>query len=87
MARRLANKPRHSPPADALEETGDLRRGAIRIFAMREVTDIGKKREIEIRERLAEFVGPLGKQDRVGASPSARMSSPKFSVAAAPRLS
>src|SRR5947209_17195 len=60
----------NSTPADAPEEAGDLSCGAIGIFAMREVTDIGKQREIEIRERLAESVGPFGKQDRIAFSPA-----------------
>src|SRR5690242_21207819 len=43
-----------SVPADACEEAGNLARRAVGIFPVREVTDAGKHRKIEIGKSLAE---------------------------------
>src|ERR1700760_213596 len=59
-----------SAPADACEEAGNLARRAVGIFPVREVTDAGKHRKIEIGKSLAELVCPGVWKQRIWLGPA-----------------
>src|SRR5712691_3487321 len=57
-------------PAKSIEKSGDLGSGAIRIFAMWEVPHIREWRKVQVRERLAETIGPFVRAQRILLRPS-----------------